>query len=256
MLIATLPLGWRLTMFPLAGVGAGVVNGVAGGGQFVTFPTLLAMGVPALQANLSATVGVVPSYLGSLRVFRHQLTPHRRLIVSLVPSCVLGTASGCTLLLEGSPSTFRSVVPWLIGAGTVLFAFAPLITRRLATVDRDHPARRWSLRTAVFLVSAYGGYFGAGLGIVLLAVMALALPLEIHALQVLRNALSMIINASAALIFLVHGHLAVAAVSMLLIGSLVGGWLGALLMVRLSPTLVRVLVIAVGVVTTVKLATA
>jgi hypothetical protein len=107
---------------------------------------------------------------------------------------------------------------------------------------------------AIYLASVYGGYFGAGLGIVLLAVMALALPLEIHALQVLRNALSMIINASAALIFLVHGHLAVAAVSMLLIGSLVGGWLGALLMVRLSPTLVRVAVITVGVVTTVKLA--
>ena len=77
MLVAALPLGWRLTIFLLAGVGAGVVNGVAGGGQFVTFPTLLALGVPALQANLSATVGVVPSYLGSLRVFRHQLAPHR-----------------------------------------------------------------------------------------------------------------------------------------------------------------------------------
>ncbi|HEV3266782.1 MAG TPA: sulfite exporter TauE/SafE family protein [Acidimicrobiales bacterium] len=243
-----------MTIFLLAGVGAGVVNGVAGGGQFVTFPTLLALGVPALQANLSATVGVVPSYLGSLRVFRHQLAPHRQLILTLVPSCVLGTAAGCALLLEGSPSTFRSIVPWLIGAGTALFACAPLITRQLATVDRDHPPRRWPLAAAVALVSVYGGYFGAGLGIVLLAVMALALPLEIHTLQVLRNALSMIINASAALIFVVHGHLAVAGVTTLLIGSLVGGWLGALLMVRLSPTLVRVLVIAVGVVTTVKLA--
>ena len=254
MLIAALPLGWRLTIFLLAGVGAGVVNGVAGGGQFVTFPTLLALGVPALQANISATVGIVPSYLGSLRVFRHQLTPHRRLIASLMPSCVLGTATGCALLLEGSPSSFRALVPWLIGAGTVLFAASPLITRQLADVDHEHPARRWPLFAAVYLVSVYGGYFGAGLGIVLLAVMALALPLEIHALQVLRNALSMIINASAALIFIVHGHLAAAAVSMLLVGSLVGGWLGALVVVRLSPTLVRVLVIAVGVVTTVKLA--
>jgi uncharacterized membrane protein YfcA len=254
MLIATLPLGLRLTIFLLAGVGAGVVNGVAGGGQFVTFPTLLALGVPALQANLSATVGVVPSYLGSLRVFRHQLAPHRQLITTLVPSCVLGTATGCALLLGGSPSSFRGIVPWLIGAGTALFAASPLITRQLANVDHDHPPRRWPLFVAIYLVSVYGGYFGAGLGIVLLAIMALALPLEIHALQVLRNALSMIINASAALIFLVHGHLAVAAVSMLLVGSLVGGWLGALLMVRLSPTLVRIVVIGVGVVTTVKLA--
>lgn len=254
MLIGALPLWWRLTIFLLAGVGAGIVNGVAGGGQFVTFPTLLALGTPALQANLSATVGIVPSYVGSLRVFRHQLRPHRKLIATLVPSCVLGTVTGCALLLEGSSSSFRTIVPWLIGAGTVLFALSPLITRKLANVEHDHPPRRWPLFVAIFLISVYGGYFGAGLGIVLLAVMALALPLEIHALQVLRNALSMIINTSAALIFLVHGHLAVAAVSMLLIGSLVGGWLGALLMVRLSPTLVRVLVICVGVVTTVKLA--
>ncbi|MHB8378464.1 MAG: sulfite exporter TauE/SafE family protein [Acidimicrobiales bacterium] len=255
MLIATLPLGWRLTVFLLAGVGAGVVNGVAGGGQFVTFPTLLALGVPALQANLSATVGIVPSYVGSLRVYRHQLAPHRTLLMTLVPSCVLGTATGCALLLEGSPSSFRAIVPWLIGAGTALFAASPLITRQLANVDHDHPPRRWPLFAAIYLASAYGGYFGAGLGIVLLAITALALPLEIHTLQVLRNALSMIINASAALIFLVHGHLAVVAVLMLLVGSLVGGWLGALLMVRLSPALVRALVIGVGVVTTVKLAT-
>jgi uncharacterized membrane protein YfcA len=254
MIVGALPLWWRLTIFLLAGVGAGIVNGVAGGGQFVTFPTLLALGTPALQANLSATVGIVPSYVGSLRVFRRQLRPHRKLIATLVPSCVLGTVTGCVLLLEGSPSTFRAIVPWLIGAGTVLFAVSPLITRRLANVGHDHPPRRWPLFVAIFLVSTYGGYFGAGLGIMLLAVMALALPLDIHAIQVLRNALSMVINSSAALIFLVHGHLAVAAVSMLLIGSLVGGWLGALLMVRLSPTLVRVAVIAVGVVTTVKLA--
>ncbi|HVA51995.1 MAG TPA: sulfite exporter TauE/SafE family protein [Acidimicrobiales bacterium] len=254
MFVAALPLGWRLTIFLLAGVAAGIVNGVAGGGQFVTFPTLLALGTPALQANLSATVGIVPSYLGSLRVFRHQLRPHRELITTLIPWCLLGTVTGCAFLLEGSPSTFRTIVPWLIGAGTILFAASPLITRQLTNVRHDHAPRRWPLFIAIFLVSVYGGYFGAGLGIMLLAVMALALPLDVHALQVLRNALSMIINTTAALIFVAHGHLAVAAVSMLLVGSLVGGWLGALLIVRLSPTLVRALVIGVGVVTTVKLA--
>jgi uncharacterized protein len=254
MLIGALALWLRLGLVFLAGIAAGVANAVAGGGTFITFPTLLGFGVPALQANISTTVGVLPSYVGSLRVFRHQLAPHRRLIATLIPSCVLGAALGCALLLSGSPSTFRSVVPWLIGAGTVLFALAPLITKALSGLDHHHASRRWALMIGVFAVAAYGGYFGAGLGILLLAVTALALPLEIHELQGLRNALSIVINAVAAVIFLVHGHLATTDVAMILVGTLIGGWLGALLVLRLSPTLVRVLVVVIGVATTVKLA--
>lgn len=254
MFLGALPLVWRLALVALAGVGAGIVNGVAGGGTFVTFPTLLATGVPALQANLTTTVGVVPSYFGSLRVFRHQLTEHRRLIQTLLPACLLGTVTGCTLLFEGSPALFRTIVPWLIGAGTVLFALSPLITRSLADVGTDHPARRWALYVGIFLSSVYGGYFGAGMGILLLAVMGLTLPLKIHEVQGLRNALSIVINAVAALIFVIHGHLEVPDVFALLIGTLIGGYLGALLIVRLSPTVVRVAVVVVGVITTIKLA--
>ena len=183
MFVGALALWWRLSLVFLAGIAAGVANGVAGGGTFITFPTLLALGVPALQANLSTTVGVLPSYLGSLRVFRTQLAPLRQLIVSLLPSCVLGAAAGAALLLAGSPTTFRLVVPWLIGAGTILFAISPIITRRLAHIDHAHPSRRWALFLGVFVVSIYGGYFGAGLGILLLAVLAVALPLEIKELQ-------------------------------------------------------------------------
>ncbi len=254
MFVGALPPLWRLSLVLLAGVGAGIANGVAGGGTFITFPTLLATGVPALQANLSTTVGVVPSYFGSLRIFRHQLHDHRALIKSLLPACVLGTAAGCTLLFEGSPSLFRAIVPWLIGAGTLLFALSPLVTRRLTHVDTEHPARRWALYVGIFLASVYGGYFGAGMGILLLAVLGLTLPLEIHEVQGLRNALSIVINAIAALIFVIHGHLAGTDVVALLIGTLIGGYLGALLIVRLSPTLVRVAVIIIGVITTVKLA--
>jgi hypothetical protein len=146
------------------------------------------------------------------------------------------------------------VVPWLIGSGTLLFALSPLITRALTNVDHDHPARRRALYIGIFVVAAYGGYFGAGLGILLLAVMALALPLEIRELQILRNALSLIINAAAALVYVIHGNLAVQAVVMLLIGTLIGGWLGALLLMRLHPLFVRILVIVVGALTTIKLA--
>jgi uncharacterized protein len=254
MFVGTIPLVWRLSIMFLAGVGAGIANGIAGGGTFITFPTMLSLGVPALTANISTTVGVVPSYLGSLRVFRVQLRPHKKLIVSLIPSCVLGSGLGTALLLEGSPHTFREVVPWLIGTGTVLFAISPYVTRALAHVDSAHRGRRWALYIGIFVVSIYGGYFGAGIGILLLAVLALALPYEIFELQGLRNAVSMVINCVAALIFVIYGHLAGQYVLMLLLGTLIGGWLGAMLVVRLPPVFVRILVIVVGVVTTVKLA--
>src|ERR1700684_2890432 len=117
MLIATLPLGWRLCIYLLAGIGAGIANGIAGGGTFVTFPTLLATGAQALTANVTTTVGVVPSYLGGIRGFRFQLRGHRELIRSLVPSCVLGTALGCALLLLGSPPPLAVLVRPPPGSG-------------------------------------------------------------------------------------------------------------------------------------------
>jgi uncharacterized membrane protein YfcA len=254
MIGATLPLFWRLTVFLIAGIGAGIANGIAGGGTFITFPTLLAVGIQALQANVSTSVGVLPSYLGGIRGFRHQIAGHTKLVRSLLPSCVLGAALGCVLLLTASAGTFRAVVPWLIGLGTLLFAFAPRITKSLAHIDHSHPGRRWGLYIGVFLVSIYGGYFGAGLGILLLAVMAIALPFEMSTLQGLRNLLSLIINSCAAVIFIFRGHLALDAVYMLLIGTLIGGWLGTILIQRLSPRVVRVLIILIGMATTVRLA--
>ena len=252
--MATLALGWRLVIFAAAGVAGGIANGVAGGGTFITFPTLLALGVPALQANVSTTVGVVPSFVAGLSTYRRTAHADSGRLRALVAPALLGTLVGCALLLTGSAHTFREVVPWLIGAATLLFALAPVIAGRLAHLEGDSPARRLALGVGVFLAAIYGGYFGAGLGIVLLAVMALTLPDDIHHLQGLRATLSTIISACAALVFVVRGHLALSAVAMLLVGSLVGGWLGTRLITRLSPLAVRLIVVAVGVATTVRLA--
>ncbi len=254
-MLAVLAFGWRFPIVVAAGVAAGVANGIAGGGSFVTFPTLLALGVPALTANISTTVGVVPSSLGSLGVFGRQLSDHRDLVARLAAPTAAGALLGSLLLLAGSPGTFRTVVPWLIGAATALFAAAPVLTRRLAHVSHDHPARRAGLVLGVFAVSTYGGYFGAGIGIMLLAVLGLSLPFEVKEVQGLRNGIALIVNAVAAVVFAVHGHLDGEAVVALWIGTLLGGWLGAKLVSRLSPTAVRVVVVAIGAVTTVKLAT-
>jgi len=256
-LSAAIDTPWRAVALFAAGVAAGVVNGVAGGGTFITFPTLLALGIAPLQANVSSTVGLVPSVLAGVRVFRRELTTHHATLKSLVPTCVVGSGVGTALLLTGSEQTFAAVVPWLIGMATVLFACAPLITRALA---RRHPpgtqgrVRSRTLLAGVFLASVYGGYFGAGLGIVLLAVLALSLPEEILTLQGIRVALGLLINTVAALVFVVRGHLALVAVAILLVSTFLGGWLGAHLMRKIPSVWVRALVITVGVVTTAHLA--
>jgi uncharacterized protein len=253
MFATSLAIGWRLGIYAAAGVAAGLSNAIAGGGTFITFPTLLAMGVPALTANVTTTVAIVPSFLGSLRALRARPRAHRESLATLVAVAVLGTLVGCWLLLTGSPHTFERVVPWLIGGATALFAAAPFLTKRLAHVDHRHPARRGALYVGVGLVAIYGGYFGAGIGIMLLALTALTLPLEIQELQSLRSLVSIVISAVAAGVFVVRGHLALEALFPMLLGTLTGGWLGAALVTRLSPSWVRALVITTGLVTTLKL---
>lgn len=257
MLAASIPLPWKIVIIFVAGCAAGISNGIAGGGTFLSFPTLLALGIPSLTANVSSSVGILPSTFGGIRGFRRELMTHRQLFKELVPTCVLGSGAGTALLLTGSNHTFSLVVPWLIGVATVLFAISPRVTKILAKMERStdpNAVRRRSLFVGIFISSAYGGYFGAGLGIVLLAVMALTLPYDINVLQGLRVALSLLINTVAGVVFIVRGHLALQAVFVLLVGALVGGWLGTLLIRRVSPKAVRALVIIIGTVTTVKLA--
>ncbi|MDE3138636.1 MAG: sulfite exporter TauE/SafE family protein [Acidobacteriota bacterium] len=257
MLATAVPLVWKIVVIFVAGCAAGISNGIAGGGTFISFPTLLALGIPTLTANMSSSVGILPSTFGGVRGFRRELRIHRHLLRELLPTCVLGSGVGTALLLVGSNHTFSIVVPWLIGMATVLFAVAPRVTRWLARKEStSHPSavRRRSLFAGIFVASMYGGYFGAGLGIVLLAVMALTLPYDLNVLQGLRVALSLLINVVAGVVFVVRGHLALQAVLVLLVGALVGGWLGTLLIRRVSPTAVRAMVIIIGTVTTVKLA--
>jgi uncharacterized membrane protein YfcA len=247
---------WRAVALFAAGIAAGIVNGVAGGGTFITFPTLLALGIAPLQANVSSTVGLVPSVLAGVRVFRRELSKHRATLRRLIPTCVVGSGVGTALLLTTSENTFAAVVPWLIGAATALFAAAPLITKLLS---RRHPpgsdahARPRTLLAGVFIGSIYGGYFGAGLGIVLFAVLALSLREDILELQGIRVALGLLINTVAAVVFAVRGHLALTAVAILLVSTFLGGWIGAHTMRKIPSAWVRALVISVGVVTTLRL---
>jgi len=243
----------RAAVVIVAGIGAGIANGIAGGGSFITFPVLLALGLPALTANVSSSVGVLPSYLGGIAGFRAELAGKRPLLRSLLLVSISGSLVGTALLLGGTAAQFRAVVPWLIGAATVVFAIQPIVLRAVAGVPHDHPTRRALLQAGTFGVAVYGGYFGAGLGIMLLAVMGLALPDDLATLSGLRNVLSILINAVAALVFVVRGHLAWDVVVCLWIGTGVGGVIGTAAIRRLRPTWLRVLIVAIGAATTIRL---
>ncbi len=238
----------------VVGVVAGIANGIAGGGTLFTFPVLLALGLPALTANVSSSVGVLPSYVAGVAGFRKRLAERRPLLVSLAPVCVLGSLVGTALLLGGTAAMFRTVVPWLIGVATLCFAAQPLVVRVVAHVPHDHPTRRALLQAGTFAMAVYGGYFGAGLGIMLLAVMGLALPDDLTTLSGLRSVLSILINTVAAVVFVVRGHLAWDVVVCLWIGTAIGGIGGTALVKSLRPSLLRAVIIVIGTATTIRLA--
>jgi uncharacterized protein len=237
----------------LGGVGAGIFNGVAGGGSLISFPLLLALGYPALTANITNTVGIWPGYLASAAGFRREIGDQRSRLLRLSPVCVAGGIAGAALLLTTSEATFANVVPWLVLGAAALFAVQPVL-RRVLDRGSAHPRTRPVLLVVgVFAASVYGGYFGAAMGVMFLAILGLALPLSLAHTSGLRAVLSMIVNGIAAVVFLIHGGLAWEAAGWLALGSLVGGFAGARLALALPAPALRVVVVVVGVGTAVKL---
>jgi uncharacterized membrane protein YfcA len=244
---------WQLLGLMAVGVAAGVFNGVAGGGTLLTFPALLAVGLPALSANITSTVGVVPSYLGSALGFRSELAEQRSRIRRLLPAVLLGAAGGALLLLSTPAGSFRSIVPWLVGGATLLFAVQPLLVRWLSGLHEDHPSRKVMLQLGSFIVAVYGGYFGAAMGVMMLALYGLALTEQLTRVNALRSMLSIVVSSLAALVFIVHGQVDWAAAGAIALGTALGGWAGATVARRLAPAVVRGVVVAIGTATTIVL---
>ncbi|MGO8862428.1 MAG: sulfite exporter TauE/SafE family protein [Acidimicrobiales bacterium] len=244
----------HVVLLLLGGLGAGVFNGVAGGGSLISFPLLLALGYPALTANITNTVGIWPGYVGGAAGFRKEISGQRERLVSLGAVAALGGIAGALLLLTTSSAAFRSIVPWLVLGASILFAVQPLLKRALGGTAHTPPRTRPILLAGgTFAASVYGGYFGAGLGVMLLAILGLALPDSIVRTSGLRTALSILVNGVAAVVFLIHGGLAWEAVGLLAAGSLVGGWVGARVALSIPPWALRAVVVAIGLATAVKL---
>ena len=247
--------GSHVLLLVAAGLGAGIFNGVAGGGSLISFPVLLALGYPALTANITNTVGIWPGYLGGAAGFRTEIKDQSPRLAQLSPVALAGGVLGAILLLTTPSSTFARLAPYLILAAAALFAAQPVLRRALTRSDSRSPGdvRVPLMLGGTFLAAVYGGYFGAGMGVVLLAVLGLALPDSLARTSGLRTALSIGINGVAAAVFLIHRGLAWEAVGWLALGSLLGGWVGAKLALSIPAWALRTIVILIGVGTAVKL---
>lgn len=245
----------QLLIVTLAAVAAGFVNAIAGGGSLISFPALIAVGLPAVMANVTNTVALLPGYGGAAVAQGRDLRGQRRRVWLLLPAAVLGGLLGGMLLLHSSASLFPRLVPWLILLGTGLLALqAPLrrwLTRRGEGRNHDRLGRlrhEVGCVVAVFLAAIYGGYFGAGLGVILLALLALLLSESLTRINGLKQVLSLQVNLAATLLFFFSPQVNWSAAVVMAGGSVLGGALGGRLASRVSPERLRGLVVIFGLV--------
>lgn len=231
-------------LLAVSAAGAGVVNAIAGGGTLLSFPALLAVGVPAVAANATNTVALFPGQLASSLAYRgHIADERRRALILSVPS-LLGGILGAAMLLTLPASSFEAAVPWLIVFACVVLAFQARLKDLVARARHaNHPAALW---LAQLVISIYGGYFGAGIGILMLAAMGILLPSSIQHANALKVLFSLLINGIAAVIFVVLGAARGPEAVLMAAASIVGGFLGARLAQRLPPAGMRGFAIAVG----------
>lgn len=230
----------------LAGLGAGALNAIVGSGSLITFPTLLAVGLPPVTANVSNTIGLLPGGVSGTLGYRRELAGQRDRLVRLGVAGLLGGTTGAALLLALPPEAFEVVVPFLLLFAAGLTAVQPALTRRIEHV-RARPAHGNPLVVfAVYLTGIYGGYFGAGQGVILLAFLLLLVNDDPQRLNGLKNAVIVGVNAIAALIYAVVAPVDWLAVALIAAGSILGGLLGAGVGRRLPPTALRIAIVVLG----------
>lgn len=225
-----------------AGMAAGTINTIVGSGTLITFPTLLALGVPPVIANTSNSLGLVPGSASGAYGYRRELAGQRSRFLWLAPATITGGVVGAVLLLVLPSSAFRSVVPVLIALGVLLVIIGPALSRRLHTHEG---ANRW-LWPAMFANGIYGGYFGAAQGVIMMALFTVGIRDDLQRLNALKNVLSAIVNAVAAIVFLAASHIDWKIAALLAAGSLIGGQIGATVGRRLPPLLLRCVIVSVG----------
>ena len=228
----------------LAGIAAGCINTIVGSGTLVTFPTLLAMGLPPVTANVSNTLGLFPGSISGSWGYRRELRGQGTRLRWLMPATTIGGIAGALLVLLLPASAFRAIVPVLIGIGVLLVILGPWISRRL----KLHGGRNRWIWPAVLGTGVYGGYFGAAQGVILMAIFGLGIDDTIQRQNALKNVLSALVNLVAAIVFVIVAIDKVDwwAALLLAAGAVIGGQIGASVGRKLPPAVLRAVIVVVG----------
>jgi uncharacterized protein len=240
-----------------AGFGAGAMNAIAGGGTILTFPALMLVGGNALRANTTSTVALIIGTVGSMVAYRRHVPRVAHWLKLFTPVSIIGGFLGGLLLTFTPSKLFEAMVPFLLLFATALFMLHSFFRRHAqhAAQEHVHPTKLWLAGATLFQfgVSVYGGYFGAGIGILMLAALGLLGFTDIHRMNALKNLLAICINGVAAAIFIASGAVIWSDVLVMMFAAVAGGYTGARLAYRLGRRFVRVFVIIVGLVMSVSL---
>ncbi len=231
-----------------AGVLGGALNSVAGGGSFIAFPALLFTGVPPIPANATNTIALWTAAVGSGGAYRSRLNVPRRVLSPLLAVSLIGGAAGAVLLLKTPAQTFMRVLPWLTLGATLLFAFGKKLAGSRGSII-EHETTPLALAGVTFfqlLVAVYGGYFGGGMGIVMLAMLATIGMTDIHAMNALKTVMVFVINGVAVVVFVVERAVYWKHGLVMIGGGLIGGYFGAHYAQKLPQSWIRIFVVLVG----------
>lgn len=238
------PLGWAVLV--VAGFVASSVNSFAGGGTLVSFPALIGLGVAEQPANATNSMALWPGSLSSAVGFKDRFAATKHHYPVLIPATVLGAAAGSWLMIVTPSSTFRVLIPFLILTATLILAFQPKVKAWL-TGPHGHTSK-WTGAFLQFVISVYGGYFGAGMGIMMLAAMALFVDGDIHDLNALKNTLAVVINVVAMCFFLARGLVLPGPCVALMAGGIAGGYVAARVSQKIPSDRLRTAVVVYGLV--------
>lgn len=249
-----MPSPLTLSFLFLTAIAAGAMNALAGGGTILTFPALLAAGVSPVAANATNTVALVPGSLSAAWGYRRELGSYSgRVLVALIASSLAGGLVGAWLVPVVGDALFRALVPWLILGATALFIVQEPLRRWRERHSAELEARQlhhlnlWGLSAAQFVVAVYGGFFGAGMGILMLAELGLVGMTSIHQMNALKNFGAVCINGIAAVYFALSPHVRWPLAALMAVGAILGGYAGAWLAQRIGERMVRAAVILIGV---------
>lgn len=227
---------------------AGIVNSIAGGGSFLTFPALVFAGVPTIAANATSAVAVFPGYLSGALGFAKELKafPKSKFLLLIFLS-ILGGVLGSILLLITPEVVFSFIIPWLLGFATLLFAFGNYVSK---LAEKTSDTNGFKSNIATLLVCIYGGYFNGGLGIVLLALFSTLGMRDIHLMNGLKNIMSFALSAASVVTFAIAGIVFWKYAIIMMIAATIGGYFGVIVARKLSKSIIRIIIVIIGTIMT------